>query len=104
MTTIKITAAELLPGDNVDGDIIATVDVQGPKTYITYQDDDTRMRVASSDIRCVERVNGVSTVGEDAPAAVERPNWLAIEVAAGAERERQFRNDLRRDNYRLYGR
>lgn len=109
MTTniIKITAAELLPGDNLSGDVIATVDVQGAKTYVTYTDDDTRCRMASTQVCTVEREGGVSTVVAEAASVQAGTDWNAVraaEAAQGARREHELQLSFRRDRYRAYGR
>ena len=102
MNAITITAAELLPGDDNDGDVIATVDVRDAKVFLTYEGDDTRIRVAAGQVFTVLRAGGVSTVAAPvAPAAKERIDYLAADKLAGVERERNLRNDLRRER-RLY--
>jgi hypothetical protein len=98
MSVIKISAAELAPGDDDNGEIVATVEVQGARTYLTYQGDDTRIRVRSADVYAVEREGGVSTA-EDERVATRRlttADILAIEAEIGDQRERELQRDLRR--------
>jgi hypothetical protein len=96
MNIIQISAAELAPGDDNNGDILATVDVQGAKTYLTYEGDDTRIRVASSQVYIVKREGGISTVEDKSATPAERPDWIAIEAEAGARRERELQLSFRR--------
>jgi hypothetical protein len=101
---IKVTAAELLHGDDNNGEIVDHVDVQGAKTFVFYINDDSRYRVASDQVYTVARVGGVSTVADAPVATTVRPNHLVIDAHAGAVRERLLRNDLRNEHRRLYGR
>ena len=104
MAIIRVTAAELAAGDDNDGEIVATVDVQGTRTLLTYEGDDTRYRVPSSEVYVVRREGGVSTVEAPAAPAAERPDWLAVEVEAARRREHELRLSFRRDDYRRRGR
>lgn len=111
MNIIKVTAAELLPGDDNGGEIVATVDVQGAKTFLTYEDDDCRIVVPSNEVRTVRRAGGVSTVTE-APVVVDHADARAARLerervgmlAAAAETERRIQNEYRREEYARRGR
>lgn len=98
---IKVTAAELLPGDDNDGEIVTTVDVRGDRTFITYEDDDTRYRANSADVYTVARKGGVSTVRQERKPAtrgfVGANENLKIEAEIGNDRERALVASLRRD-------
>jgi len=106
MNLIQITGAELAPGDEVDGETIATVEVRRSKTYVTYEGDDTPIRVSDSQVYTVHRLGGVSTVEEPEPVRTGT-DWAAVrraEIEAGARREHELQLSFRRDRYRVYGR
>lgn len=99
MSVIKISAAELAPGDDNDGDIVATVEVHGAKTYLTYEGDSARIRVPSSQVYMVKREGGVSTVKEESAEGrkLTTGDRLAIEAEEGSRRERELQLSFRRN-------